>query len=122
MRLDQPSARDIYVNKLYANEDQGLTRLRARLMAAGRWGVNIGPMEGKILQLLIAMNHVKSIVEIGTLYGYSTVWMARALPPDGHLHTLEKDPQAAAEARRTFTDCGVSNRITLYEEEALQAL
>jgi predicted O-methyltransferase YrrM len=55
-------------------------------------GIQIGPEEGKLLQLLIKLAGVKSIVEIGSLAGYSALWMADALPPDGVLHAINKDP------------------------------
>jgi predicted O-methyltransferase YrrM len=122
MRKQEPSPRDIYVEDLYAPEDAALKSVRVRLQQAGRWGVNIGAAEGKLLQVLIHMIGARKIVEIGALYGYSGAWMARALPADARLWTIERDPTAATEARKTFADCGVAEKVTLLEGDASEKL
>ena len=122
MRPEDLSPRQNYVDQLYAQEDAGLQSVRARLVAAGRWGVNIGANEGVILQILLRAIGAKKIVEIGTLFGYSTVWMARALADGGHVFTLERDPACATAARQTFQDCKVDKAVTLLEGEAITSL
>jgi caffeoyl-CoA O-methyltransferase len=122
MRSPENSSLEKYVADLYAPEDAGLLDIRRRLQEGGRDGVQIGPVEGKILQILIRMNSVKKAVEIGTLYGYSAVWIARALPDDGHLFTFEKDPVAIAQARLSFANCELSQKVTLVEGDAAVTL
>lgn len=120
MRSD--SKFDQYVTDLYPPEDPGLRSIRERLVLAGRWGVNIGAVEGRTLQLLIRLARAKTAVEIGSLFGYSGVWIARALPADGHLYTIEREPICAQAAREGFEVCGVSNKVTLMEGEATDML
>jgi predicted O-methyltransferase YrrM len=122
MRKSEPSPRDLYIESLYAVEDAALASVRERLVTAGRWGVNIGAAEGKLLQVLMRMSNVHKAVEIGTLFGYSGVWIARALPSTGHLWTIERDPMAAHQARQSFADCGVGASVTLLEGEASMKL
>lgn len=111
-----------YIESLYAPEDQGLTALRERLTLAGRWGVNVGANEGKILQILLRLCGARKGVEIGALFGYSAVWIARALPENGRLYSIERDPECAKMARLAFEECGVSNKISLIERDAEMAL
>jgi predicted O-methyltransferase YrrM len=122
MRSGELGPTETYIESLYANEDPGLTAVRRRLEGAGRWGVNIGANEGRILQLLMRLSGARRVVEIGTLYGYSAVWLARALAADGHLFTLERDPECARNARLAFEQCSVSDRVTLLEGDALESL
>jgi predicted O-methyltransferase YrrM len=121
MRPVEQSKSNAYVESLYAVEDSGLENVRKRLEDAGRWGVNIAATEGKTLQLLIKLIDAKKIVEIGTLYGYSTVWMARATT-GGHVFTIERDPICIAEAQTTFLECGIADRVTLLNGDALAEL
>lgn len=106
-----------YIRKLYAAQDSLLSSINETLQKLGM-EIQISPEEGKLLHLLIAMHRVKSIVEIGTLAGYSAIWMARALPADGKLFTIEKNPEHAAMARHFFGQSEVNNRITLLEGDA----
>jgi predicted O-methyltransferase YrrM len=122
MRPEAQNPREHYVESLYAREDEGLKAIRERLVTAGRWGVNISANEGRLLQVLMQMNHVKNVVEIVTLFGYSGVWIARALPQDGRLYTIERDHDCIRMARNAFEDCGVSDRVTLLEGEAIDKL
>ena len=122
MRTRELTTRQKYIESLYAPEDAGLRGIRDRLVSANRWGVNIGGNEGKILQLLISLSGASKIVEIGTLFGYSAVWMARALPASGHLYTIERDHDCVRMARTAFEECKVSDRVTLLEGEALDLL
>ncbi|MES0100379.1 O-methyltransferase [Mesorhizobium sp. M0019] len=95
---------------LAANDDQGLPP------------IDVSPAQGKLLSLLARMQGAKKVLEIGTLGGYSTIWMARALPMDGKVVTLELDPHHASVARSNFERAGVSGRVELRVGPALQSL
>lgn len=110
-----------YIRQLFAPEDALLVRIRERLEAMG-CAIQVGADEGRFLQVLIAAAGVKNIVEIGTLGGYSTLWMARAIPDDGHIHTLEKSPENAAMARGHFAESEVGSKITVHEGDAVASL
>lgn len=110
-----------YIRSLYAPEDTLLSRIKARL-AAENIAWQVGAEEGRLLQLLITLAGARNIVEVGTLAGYSTLWMARALPAGGHIHTLEKNEAHAAMAREFFTSSEVADRITLYVGDARETL
>ncbi|CAN7565028.1 O-methyltransferase [Mesorhizobium sp. LjRoot246] len=95
---------------LAANHDHGLP------------AIDVSPAQGKLLSLLLRMRGAKKVLEIGTLGGYSTIWMARALPVDGKIVTLELDPHHAAVARSNFERAGVSAPVDLRVGPALQSL
>jgi predicted O-methyltransferase YrrM len=82
----------------------------------------VSPAQGKLLHLLARMNNAKRILEIGTLGGYSTIWLARALPADGKVVTLELDPHHADVASINFKMAGLSDRIDLRVGPALKSL
>lgn len=106
-----------YISKLYAPEDALLTEINNTLEAMKvEW--QMGSVEGRMLQLFIKMRGVKTIVEIGTLAGYSAIWMARSLPKDGHIYTLEKNPEHAALARNFITRSGQGDKVTVIEGDA----
>jgi predicted O-methyltransferase YrrM len=111
-----------YIRKLYAPQDALLQSIDQTLRKMDM-GINIGADEGKLLQLIIMLYNVKTIVEIGTLAGYSTIWMARAVPPQGHVYTVEKSPEHAAMARHFFDQAtDIPGRITLLEGDAAKTL
>jgi caffeoyl-CoA O-methyltransferase len=84
--------------------------------------IQVGPAEGRLLELLLRLAGARHVVEIGTLAGYSALWMLRALPEDGHLWTLEADPRHAEVAADVFRDAGVDDRVTLLVGDALDSL
>ncbi|HWF47012.1 MAG TPA: O-methyltransferase, partial [Bryobacteraceae bacterium] len=90
--------------------------------AAGLPPIQVTPLQGKMLHLFALMVGARRILEIGTLGGYSTIWMARALPPDGRLVTLEFSPKHAAVARENLMRAGVLDRVDLREGAALDTL
>lgn len=92
-----------YLRDLYAPEDVLLKEIRRKALEED-FPIHIHPVEGKLLQLLIQMTQTRKIIEIGTHAGYSAVWMARALPPDGILHTIEKSQKRYELAQGTFRD------------------
>src|SRR3954465_5961986 len=78
--------------------DPALEAALAANAAAGMPAIDVSPLQGKLLQLIARMRGARHILEIGTLGGYSTIWMARALPPDGTLLSLELDARHAGVA------------------------
>jgi predicted O-methyltransferase YrrM len=91
-------------------------------VTAGLPSIQVSAAQGKLLQLLALAQGAKRILEVGTLGGYSAMWLARALPADGKLVTLELDPHHAEVARRNFVHAGVAERIELHVGPALDTL
>lgn len=106
-----------YIRSLYAREDALLERISTAL-PAGKRGMQIGAEEGAFLAWLVSAFAVSSIVEIGTAAGYSALWMARALPENGVLHTIEANQEHAEIARKFFAEDKAGARITLHEGKA----
>ncbi len=115
-------ALDLYVQRLFAREDDALRRTRERAAAAGMPRIQLPPATACALQLLVRAAGVRRAVEVGTLAGYSAVWIARALPEDGKLVTLEISPEHAAVARRSLADAGVADRVELRLGDAVELL
>lgn len=113
-----------YVTELFAVEDPILAAIRDRNAAAQLPPIHISPDEGKLLHLLLLAIEATTVLEIGSLGGYSGVWLARALPPPprGRLTTIEKDPRHAALAREAFAAAGLGSRVRLIEGAALDVL
>lgn len=122
MRSAEQNPQQQYVESLYAKEDQGLQQIRERLVNAGRWGINISANEGRMIQVLMQLAGVSKAVEVGTLFGYSGVWIARGLKEGGHLYTIERDHECVRMARNAFEECGVADRVTQLEGEAIDKL
>ncbi len=113
---------DNYINELFAPEDEWLLKIRSSLKGDGKEGINIGPYEGKILQYLVRAHNIKNVVEVGTLYGYSALWIARALPKDGKLICLEKDKNNFEKAKHWLMQTEVSNKIEIIHGDAIESL
>ena len=99
--------------------------LEAALRASATAGlpdIQVSASQGKLLHLLALTLPARRILEVGTLGGYSALWLARALPPDGRLVTLEIDPHHAEVARQNFVHGGVAGRIDLQVGPALESL
>jgi predicted O-methyltransferase YrrM len=107
------SALEDYVRKTFATEDEVLSRIREQIPARGLPAITIRPEEGRFLQLLAAASGALRALEIGTLGGYSTVWIARGLPQEGHLITLELNPSHGAVAMEHFVIAGLQDKIDL---------
>jgi caffeoyl-CoA O-methyltransferase len=84
--------------------------------------IQLGPAEGRLLELLLRLVGAKRVVEIGTLAGYSALWMARALPDDGQLFTIEADPRHAGVAAEVIGEAGLGARVTLIRGDAAEVL
>ena len=104
-------ALDLYVQHLFAGEDDALRRTRERADEAAMPRIQLPPGTARVLQLLVRAAGVRRAVEVGTLAGYSAVWIARGLAEGGRLVTLEIDPEHAAVARRSLEDAGVADMV-----------
>jgi predicted O-methyltransferase YrrM len=102
---------DRYVEELFVPPDPALEQGLTDAVAAGLPEIAVSPTEGKLLHLLARLVRPRRILEIGTLGGYSTTWLARALEPGGRLVTLELDPHHAEVARRNLSRAGVADRV-----------
>jgi predicted O-methyltransferase YrrM len=119
---DQWSAVDKYFSDLLVPQDDALQSALRDSAAAGLPSINVSPNQGKFLQLLAKLQGAKSILEIGTLGGYSTIWLARALPLTGRLVTLEASPKHADVARANIARAGLSCIVDLRLGKALDTL
>jgi predicted O-methyltransferase YrrM len=99
---------DRYITDLLVAPDPALDAALAASAAAGLPPINVAPNQGKLLHLLARIQGARRILEIGTLGGYSTIWLARALPPGGRLVTLEADPRHAEVARANLARAGLA--------------
>lgn len=111
-----------YVAELFATEDDVLTDLRREIVEAGFPLIHIDAAEGRLLQVLLGAIGARKVIELGTLGGYSAIWMARALPTDGRLITLEREPERAELARRHIERAGLGDRVEVRVGEALELL
>ena len=116
------SAVDSYICDLLAPADPALDAALQASASAGLPAIQVAPNQGKLLQLLARLTGARRILEIGTLGGYSTIWLARALAPDGRLITLEADAKHAEVARANFRRAGLDGQIDLRLGQALDAL
>ncbi|MER7619896.1 O-methyltransferase [Streptomyces sp. NPDC126503] len=126
MTLSQPNPQwsevDTYVTDLLAPADEALTAALADSTAAGLPEIAVAPNQGKFLHLLALVQGARKILEIGTLGGYSTIWLARALPADGTLTTLEYDPKHADVARANIARAGLDKQVEVRTGAALDTL
>ena len=102
---------DAYIARQLLADDPALTAALAANAAAGLPAIDVAPVQGKLLHLLAAMSGARRILEVGTLGGYSTIWLARALPRDGRLISCEIDPHHAAVARANLVRAGVAGQV-----------
>jgi predicted O-methyltransferase YrrM len=107
-----------YIRHLFAPETPQLKTVRENTTDKNDQ-ISIHPEEGKLLQLLIRLAGIRTVVEVGTLSGYSALWMADALPDDGHIYTFEKDDKRAARAETNLRN---HPKITLITGDALETL
>jgi predicted O-methyltransferase YrrM len=113
---------DRYFTDLLVSQDAALVAALDASEAAGLPAHNVSPSQGKLLHLLARMQGARTILEIGTLGGYSTIWLARALPRGGHLVTLESDAKHAMVARENLERAGLGDIVRIRTGPALQTL
>jgi len=122
MNQEQWTTVDRYITDLLAPHDAALEAALAASATAGLPAIQVAPNQGKLLMILAQMVAARAILEIGTLGGYSTIWMARALPAGGRLVTLESDPAHAEVARANIARAGLADRVELRLGAALETL
>ena len=118
----QPVDIDRYLSSLLAPHDDALDAALSSSTAAGLPEIQVSPTHGKLLHLLARLQNARAILEIGTLGGYSAIWLARALAPGGKLITLEFDPKHAEVARANIARAGLADRVEIRVGAALEAL
>jgi predicted O-methyltransferase YrrM len=116
------AAVDAYVSETLVVADEVLDAAVKASEAAGLPQISVTPAQGKLLHLLARMQHSRNILEIGTLAGYSAIWLARALPPAGKLITIEADPKHADVALANIDRAGLTERVELRRGLALEVL
>ncbi|MBL5882342.1 O-methyltransferase [Lelliottia aquatilis] len=116
------SAVDNYMISSLIPQDAVLQQVLENNKRAGLPEHDVAANQGQLLALFVQMTQAKRILEIGTLGAYSTIWMARALPPDGKIITLEADPVHAEIARQNIHLAGLQRKIELIEGPGLQSL
>jgi predicted O-methyltransferase YrrM len=116
------TAVDEYVSGLLAPHDEALEAALRGSAAAGLPPIQVSPPQGKLLHLLAKTVGARSILEFGTLGGYSTIWLGRALPEDGHLLTLEADERYAEVAAASIAAAGLSDLVEIGVGPALEQL
>jgi predicted O-methyltransferase YrrM len=118
----QWAAVDRYFEERLLRPDESLDAALRANSNAGLPAIDVTPLQGKFLELLVRISGARRILEVGTLGGYSTIWLARALPEDGHLVTLELVPRHAKIARANLELAGLLNRVELREGRAGESL
>ena len=122
MNLEHWTAVDHYITDLLVAPDQDLEAALQTSAEAGLPPINVAPNQGKLLQLLATMQGARKILEIGTLGGYSTIWLARALPAGGRLVTLEAESLHAKTARKNIARAGLEKIVEVRLGPALDSL
>ena len=111
-----------YTARIHHPPDPALRRAFEAPAKHGMPEIQVGRAEGRLLELLLRLAGARKVVEVGTLAGYSASWMARALPPDGHIWTIESDPDHAAVAAEVFDEAGLGDRVTIMVGDAAEVL
>jgi predicted O-methyltransferase YrrM len=122
MDQDRWTTVDRYITEGLVRPDPSLTATEATSAEAGLPPIQVSPPQGKLLQLIAQIRGTRNILEIGTLGGYSTIWLARALPPGGRLITLEANPRHAEVARANIARAGLEGKVEVREGQALDSL
>jgi len=122
MNQAQWTAVDQYLEDALVPQDAALQAALQASTAAGLPDIQVMPNQGKLLAILAQSIGARSILELGTLGGYSTIWLARALPADGKLVTLELDPKHAEVARGNIEQAGLAHMVEIQVGKALDLL
>jgi len=122
MTQDAWTAIDHYLNGHLVQPDPALDAALRATEAAGMPAINVAPNQGKLLQIFALTVGARRILEIGTLGGYSTIWLARALAPGGRLISLEYDPKHADVARKNLANAGLSDVVEVRVGRAVDTL
>ncbi|MFJ3958073.1 O-methyltransferase [Arthrobacter sp. NPDC090010] len=115
-------AMEKWISDTVVHPDPALDQAISTAQAAGMPPIEVAPNSGKFLQLLVSIRGARRVLEIGTLAGFSTLFMARALPRDGQLVSIEYKAEHAAVARKNLDDAGVGERVDIRVGAALDVL
>lgn len=121
-KSDLPDQVETYIEDLLLSRDDVPAQVLAFHATQIMPKINVAPSQGKLLNLLVRMAGVKRVLEIGTLGGYSTVWMALGLPQDGHVTTIDFDERYVQIAHETFAMSGLADRISIRQGMAAEVL
>jgi caffeoyl-CoA O-methyltransferase len=116
------SSVDNYIDNLFNAPDDALAKTEASITASGIPAISVSANQGKFLYMLAKLCNAKKILEIGTLGGYSTIWMARALPENGQLVTLELDQHHADVAQKNIAQAGLAAMVDIRVGKAIELL
>lgn len=122
MSQNRWTAVDHYINDLFAPPDPALEAALLSSSEAGLPEIQVTANQGKLLQILARSIGARSILEIGVLGGYSTIWLARALPLGGRMVTLEVDPKHAAVAKANLAQAGLAHMVEIHIGRAVDTL
>jgi caffeoyl-CoA O-methyltransferase len=124
MDIYHKTARNIqrYLDQLYAPEDDTLAHVRLRMEEKGMQPIAVTALLGKTLSLFSKMVGAERILEIGTLCGYSSLWLARTLPSHGRMISLEMDPKHVKASRESIREAGLENLVEVREGKALELM
>ncbi|HEX5534486.1 MAG TPA: O-methyltransferase [Actinomycetales bacterium] len=111
-----------YVRSVLGPREPVLEEILRRSLTAGMPSIQIDDNAGRMLQMLTRLKRPKHVIEVGTLFGYSTIYIARGLPPEGRITTLEIDPAAADLARQNLEAAGVADRVDIVVGDAVDYL
>ncbi len=113
---------ETYIANLYAPEDDVLRHIHASTEQHQMPNISINPQDGALLNLLVRSINANTVVEIGTLAGYSGTWIARALPDAGKLYTVEISSKHASVARDNFDRAGLSEKVEVVQGQSHEVL
>jgi len=113
---------DQYIGDLFIKPDEALTAAEQSHKLENIPLISVSPSQGRLLYLFAKLTHAVKILEVGTLAGYSTIWMAKALPKDGKLISLEIDPHHADIARKNIDRAGLSSKVDIRVGKAIELL
>ncbi|MCI4327053.1 MAG: O-methyltransferase [Thermoplasmata archaeon] len=113
---------DRYLGERFVGPDETLESALAAAMSAGLPSIQVSPLQGKFLSLLARIRGARRILEVGTLGGYSTIWLARSLPIEGRMISLELNPTHAEVARANLARAGLQDQIEVRVGPALETL
>lgn len=113
---------DGFLNRTVVKPDDALLAAVENTRAAGMPAIEVTAGQGKLLMLLARIHGARRVLEIGTLGGFSTIWLARGIPEDGTVDTCEYEPAHAEVARRNLEAAGVGHKVTVHVGAALETL
>ena len=122
MSQNEAERRNAYVKERFAREDDTLRYVRQQTAAHGMPQISLEPNEAKLLQLLVRLSGARRVIEVGALAGYSGICIARALPADGQLITIEVSSLHAEVARAHFEHAGLAEKVTVRQGAGVDVL